>query len=91
MHGQRIDYIRVSTLDQHTERSRGCKGGCKFGLTKAQVRLAQTAMKNQDTSVSELCWNLGGLRARRSIAPFPPRVNCANMESESCKDKRTCA
>ena len=61
MHGQRIDYIRVSILDQHTERSRGCKGGCKFGLTKAQVRLAQTAMKNRDTSVSELCLEPGGL------------------------------
>jgi hypothetical protein len=61
MHGQRIDYIRVSTLDQHTERSRSRKGGRKFGLTKAQVRLAQTAMKNQDTSVSELCLELRGI------------------------------
>jgi len=36
-------------------RARGRKGGRKFKLTKAQVRLAQASMKNRDTSVSELC------------------------------------
>ena len=39
-------------------RARGRKGGRKFQLTKAQVRLAQVAMKNRDTSVSELCKEL---------------------------------
>ena len=36
-------------------RARGRMGERKFGLTKAQVRLAQAAMKNRDTSVTELC------------------------------------
>jgi DNA invertase Pin-like site-specific DNA recombinase len=42
-------------------RARGRKGGRKFGLSKAQVRLAQAAMKNRDTKVSELCRALGGI------------------------------
>lgn len=40
-------------------RARGRKGGRKFQLTKAQVRLAQASMKNRDTSVAELCKELG--------------------------------
>lgn len=40
-------------------RARGRKGGCKFALTKAQVRLAQAAMAKSDTSVTELCKELG--------------------------------
>ncbi len=39
-------------------RARGRKGGRKFALTKAQVRLAQAAMSNRDTSVAELCREL---------------------------------
>ena len=38
---------------------RGRKGGRKFALSKAQVRLAQAAMAHRDTSVSELCSELG--------------------------------
>ncbi len=40
-------------------RARGRRGGRKFALSKAQVRLAQAAMKNRDTSVSELAAELG--------------------------------
>ncbi len=40
-------------------RARGRKGGRKYELTKAQVRLAQAAMSKRDTSVSELCVELG--------------------------------
>lgn len=40
-------------------RARGQKGGRKFQLTKAQVILAQASMKNRDTSVAELCKELG--------------------------------
>ena len=36
-------------------RARGRKGGRKFALTKAQVRLAQAAMAHRDTSVTALC------------------------------------
>ncbi len=36
-------------------RARGRKGGRKFSLTKAQVRLAQAAMGKKETRVSELC------------------------------------
>ena len=40
-------------------RARGRKGGRKFALSKAQVRLAQATMAHRDTSVSELCRELG--------------------------------
>ena len=40
-------------------RARGRKGGRKFALSEAQVRLAQSAMAHRDTSVSELCRELG--------------------------------
>lgn len=40
-------------------RARGRKGGAKHVLTKAQVRLAQAAMGNKETVVSELCKELG--------------------------------
>ena len=40
-------------------RALGRKGGRKFALSKAQVRLAQSAMAHRDTSVSELCRELG--------------------------------
>ena len=52
-------------------RARGRKGGRKFQLTKSQVRLAQSSMKNRDTSVSELCKELGITRPTlyRYVAP----------------------
>lgn len=40
-------------------RARGRKGGRKFALTKAQVRLAQAAMSSRDTSVAQLAKELG--------------------------------
>ena len=40
-------------------RARGRKGGRKPALTKAQVRAIQAAMAHRDTSVSELCGELG--------------------------------
>ncbi len=39
-------------------RARGRKGGRKFALTKAEVRLARAAMANRDTTVTELCREL---------------------------------
>ena len=52
-------------------RARGRKGGRKFKLTKAQVRLAEASMKSRDTSVNELCKELGITRPTlyRYIAP----------------------
>ena len=40
-------------------RVRGRKGGRKFQLTKAQVRLAQAAMGQKETNIGELCAELG--------------------------------
>ena len=40
-------------------RARGRMGGRKFQLSRAQIRLAQAAMKKRDTSVSELSDELG--------------------------------
>ena len=54
------ELIRERTLaGLQAARARGRKGGRKFALSKAQVRLAQAAMANRDTSVSELCGELG--------------------------------
>ena len=54
------DLIRERTMaGLRAARARGRKGGRKFALSKAQVRLAQAAMASRDTSVSELCRELG--------------------------------
>ncbi len=54
------DLIRERTMaGLASARARGRKGGRKFALTKAQVRLAQAAMAQRDTSVSDLCKELG--------------------------------
>ncbi len=54
------ELIRERTMaGLRAARARGRKGGRKFALTKAQVRLAQAAMVNRDTSVAELCRELG--------------------------------
>lgn len=44
-------------------RARGRKGGRKFSMTKAKVRLAQIAMKERETSVANLCNELGITRS----------------------------
>lgn len=54
------ELIRERTLaGLQAARARGRKGGRKFALSKSQVRLAQAAMANRDTSVSKLCQELG--------------------------------
>lgn len=54
------DLIRERTMaGLSAARARGRKGGRKFALTKAQVRLAQAAMANRDTSVAALAAELG--------------------------------
>jgi DNA invertase Pin-like site-specific DNA recombinase len=58
------ELIRERTIaGLNAARARGRNGGRKFQLTKAQIRLAQAAMSNRDTSVSELCTELGVTRA----------------------------
>jgi len=52
------ELIRERTM-AGLQAARGRKGGRKFALTKAQVRMAQAAMASRDTSVSELCKELG--------------------------------
>ena len=54
------ELIRERTLaGLKAARARGRKGGRKFALSKARVRLAQAAMAHRDTSVAELCSELG--------------------------------
>ena len=43
-------------------RMRGRKGGRKFAMSKAQVRLAQAAMGKPETQVAPLCQELGVTR-----------------------------
>jgi DNA invertase Pin-like site-specific DNA recombinase len=53
------ELIRERTLaGLEAARARGRRGGRKFALSKAQVRLAQAAMKSRDTSVAELAQEL---------------------------------
>ena len=54
------ELIRERTMaGLRAARARGRKGGRKPALTKAQVRTIQAAMVHRDTSVSELCSELG--------------------------------
>ena len=51
-----LELIRERTMaGLLAARSRGRNGGRKFSLSKSQIRLAQAAMKNRDTKISELC------------------------------------
>ena len=66
------ELIRERTMaGLQAARARGRKGGRKFGLTKAQVRLAQAAMRDRATSVSQLCQELGIARGTlyRYVSP----------------------
>jgi len=54
------DLIRERTMaGLAAARARGRKGGRKFALSKIQVRMAQAAMASRDTSVADLCKELG--------------------------------
>ena len=54
------EFIRERTvMGLKAARARGRKGDRKFALSKAQVRLAQAEMASGDTSVADLCWELG--------------------------------
>ena len=54
------ELIRERTMaGLQAARARSRTGGWTFALTKAQIRLAQAAMTNRDTKVSELCRELG--------------------------------
>lgn len=64
-------------------RSRGRKGGGKFVLTKAQVRMAQAAMANRDTSVAQLCDELGVKPVTLYRYVDPREVICENTENVS--------
>lgn len=44
-------------------RARGRTGGRSFGLSKNQIRLAQSGMANRDTLVADLCKELNISRA----------------------------
>jgi DNA invertase Pin-like site-specific DNA recombinase len=52
-------------------RARGRNGGRKFALSPAKLRRAQAAMQHRDTSVAELCEELGISRATlyRHVTP----------------------
>ena len=55
-----LELIRERTLaGLKAARARGRQGGRKFALSNVQVRLAQAAMAQRGTSVSELCTQLG--------------------------------
>ena len=57
------ELIRERTLaGLASARARGRVGGRKYQLSKAQVRLAQAAMKSKETVVSEFCAELGVTR-----------------------------
>lgn len=58
------DLIRERTMaGLAAARARGRKGGRQFELTKNQIRLAQSAMANRDTNITDLCRELGISRA----------------------------
>ena len=81
--------IRERTLaGLKAARARGCKGGRKFALSKAQVRLAQAAMAHRDTSVQRARYQAsndalqirraeGGSCASRARRASPPDRSAA--------------
>ena len=59
-----LELIRERTIaGLESARARGRKGGRKFFMTKAKVRLAQAAMGKPETCVGDLCKELGISRA----------------------------
>ena len=52
-------------------RARGRNGGAPYKMTAAKLRLAQVAMENKETKISELCKELGITRQTlyRHVAP----------------------
>ncbi len=75
------DLIRERTMaGLASARARGRKGGRKFALTKAQVRLAQAAMAQRDTSVSDLCKELGIERVTLTDMSVP-KASSETMEA----------
>jgi DNA invertase Pin-like site-specific DNA recombinase len=53
------ELIRERTLaGLQSAKARGRKGGRRFQLSKAQVKLAQVSMQNKDTPISDLCKEL---------------------------------
>ena len=52
-------------------RARGRNGGAPYKMTTAKLRLAQVAMENKETKISELCKELGITRQTlyRHISP----------------------
>lgn len=60
-------------------RARGRKGGRKFSMSRAQVRLAQAAMKERDTSVADLCNEHGHHTRYPYIGMLGQTVNSGNM------------
>ena len=56
------ELIRERTIaGLQSARARGRKGSRKFQLSKSKVRLAEIAMKNKETKISDLCKELGGI------------------------------
>ncbi len=76
------DLIRERTMaGLASARARGRKGGRKFALTKAQVRLAQAAMAQRDTSVSDLSARNSASSASLSTDMSVPKASSETMES----------
>lgn len=67
--------------------ARGRKGGRKFAVTNARVRVALTAMASRDTSVAELCRELGSA-AWCSTGMSPLQVSSGRAEGAFWKVSR---
>ena len=85
------DLIRECTVaGLKAARARGRKGGRKFALSKAQVRLTQAAMANhnRDTSDSDLSRELGirqdGRRLRSPVGPEHRRADPPALPLHGC-------
>lgn len=60
-----------TTAGLASARARGCKGGRPYKMTPAKVRLAAASMGQPDTTVGELCAELGVSRQTlyRHVSP----------------------
>ena len=70
-------------------RARGRKGGRKFWLSKARVRLAQAAVAHRDASVAELCRELG-IRPVTLYRYVGPPASCVSRARRSSPPESEC-
>jgi DNA invertase Pin-like site-specific DNA recombinase len=72
-------------------RARGRQGGRKSAFTKAMLRQAQAAMQNRDTSIAQLCAELGVAKPTlyRNLTPAGELTEAGKRVLDGTSEKKT--